>query len=57
MNKPTLVIVVRALAICATAAVTVETARDLIARSRYLRSLTRRRRANLAQGVPPLDRR
>ena len=56
MNKPTLVIVVRALAICATAAVTVETARDLIARSRYLRSLTRRR-ANLAQGVPPLDRR
>ena len=38
MNKRTLVIVVRALAICATAAVTVETARDLIARSRYLRS-------------------
>jgi hypothetical protein len=57
MKKRTLAALARALAICATAAVAVETARDVIARSRYLRSLSRRRRAYPAQGAPPLDRR
>jgi hypothetical protein len=49
--------VARARAICAAAAVRVETARDLIARSRYMRSLSRRPRNYPAEGAPPLDRR
>jgi hypothetical protein len=57
MKKRMLAAVARARAICAAAAVRVETARDLIARSRYMRSLSRRPRNYPAEGAPPLDRR